>query len=114
VTREAVAAIALCLVTALAMVLMVESHRGEEVVVTTRTTTMSVVRSAGVPPADPAASPPPAEAAKEAQYIGNTNTHKFHRKGCHSLDRCVNCTAKFANREDAIAEGYRPCGNCRP
>jgi hypothetical protein len=51
--------------------------------------------------------------APAAQYSGNTNTHKFHRKGCRYYS-CPNCTAKFATREEAIRAGYRPCGTCDP
>lgn len=51
---------------------------------------------------------------KAAAYVGNTRSYKFHRAGCHSLVGCVNCTAKFATREEAIAAGYRACGICTP
>ncbi len=49
-------------------------------------------------------------------YVLNLNTKKFHRPDCRSvaeiaqsnrLDR--NCT-----REELLALGYEPCGNCRP
>ena len=62
----------------------------------------------------PVASPPETTTVKtEPAYRGNTNTHKFHKRGCRYYD-CTNCTAEFTTREDAIAAGYRPCGICRP
>jgi len=48
-----------------------------------------------------------------ASYVGNVNTHKFHRLTCRHAN-CVNCTSKFRTREEAIASGYRPCGICDP
>jgi len=62
-----------------------------------------------------ATSSPAAPAATEASasYVGNTNTHKFHRNTCRYAG-CPNCTARFATREEAIAAGYRPCGICDP
>jgi len=48
-----------------------------------------------------------------ASYVGNTNSHRFHRNSCTYAD-CRNCTAKFTTREEAIAAGYRPCGTCNP
>jgi hypothetical protein len=112
VTRETVAAIALCLVTAMAVVAMVESHRHEEVVICTTPTTVvqSLPRSAGVPPADPAASSLP---AAKANYVGNINSKKFHRLSCRYAS-CTNCKAKFATRQEAIDAGFDPCGTCDP
>jgi hypothetical protein len=46
-------------------------------------------------------------------YVGNTNTHKFHRASCHYAG-CTNCTSTFATREEAVAAGFRPCGICTP
>ncbi|HUR81759.1 MAG TPA: Ada metal-binding domain-containing protein [Thermoanaerobaculia bacterium] len=52
-------------------------------------------------------------AANDAPYRGNTKTYKFHRATCRYYS-CANCTARFKTREEAIAEGYRPCGVCDP
>ena len=52
-------------------------------------------------------------AADDDNYVGNTNTYKFHRMSCR-YSGCKNCTAKFKTREEAIAAGYRPCGICEP
>lgn len=59
--------------------------------------------------------PPSASATKTtaASYVGNTNTHKFHRNTCRYAG-CPNCTARYGTREEAIAAGYRPCGICDP
>ena len=47
------------------------------------------------------------------QYVGNTNTHKFHALTCRYAG-CPNCVAKFSTRQEAIDAGFRPCGNCDP
>lgn len=46
-------------------------------------------------------------------YRGNVKSHVFHEPGCRFYN-CKNCTAAFSSRSDAIAKGYRPCGECRP
>ena len=74
----------------------------------------AVVAGVSPPPyASPTGEEPRAEKKAEAAYRGNTETHKFHRKGCRYYS-CTNCTAKFRTRDEAIAEGYRPCGTCLP
>jgi methylphosphotriester-DNA--protein-cysteine methyltransferase len=55
----------------------------------------------------------PRKSSKTAPYVGNTNTHKFHRTSCRYAS-CANCTAKFKSREEAIAAGYVPGGCCNP
>ncbi len=47
------------------------------------------------------------------QYIGNKNSKVFHRLSCKSLPALKN-RVYFYTREEAIAAGYRPCGNCKP
>jgi hypothetical protein len=49
----------------------------------------------------------------DAQYFGNTSSHKFHRASCKYAG-CANCTAKFKTREEAIKAGYVPGGCCNP
>ena len=51
-----------------------------------------------------------------AVYIANKNTKKFHYPSCRSVSsmkeqnkEILNCT-----RDEAIARGYSPCGNCEP
>lgn len=46
-------------------------------------------------------------------YIGNTNSKKFHRPTCQSLPAEQN-RIYFPDRATAVAEGYDPCGNCKP
>lgn len=49
----------------------------------------------------------------KAAYVGNTNSHKFHRNSCRYAG-CTNCTAKFSSRDEAIKAGYAPGGCCKP
>ena len=49
----------------------------------------------------------------QAPYSGNILTRTFHREGCRYHD-CLSCTARFATPEDAVAQGYKPCGVCKP
>jgi methylphosphotriester-DNA--protein-cysteine methyltransferase len=53
------------------------------------------------------------EVRSDAAFVGNTNTHRFHRNTCRYAG-CANCTAKFQTREEAIAAGFRPGGCCDP
>ncbi|MGE5392054.1 MAG: MBL fold metallo-hydrolase [Deltaproteobacteria bacterium] len=46
-------------------------------------------------------------------YIGNRNSHKFHRPDCTSLPKEANRII-FNSREMAIKVGYEPCGRCLP
>ena len=51
----------------------------------------------------------------EAVYIGNRNSMKFHYPDCPSVaDMAEHNKVPLASREDAIALGYKPCGNCKP
>lgn len=49
----------------------------------------------------------------EISYIGNVNSKKFHRTTCSSLPEEQN-QVYFTDRAQAVAEGYSPCGNCKP
>lgn len=51
--------------------------------------------------------------ASTGPYHGNTKSGVFHRPGCQHYN-CKNCVAVFSTRDEAVANGYRPCGNCRP
>lgn len=46
-------------------------------------------------------------------YIGNANTHKFHKPTCSYLPAESNQVI-FETREEAIEAGYVPCGRCHP
>lgn len=57
-----------------------------------------------------------AEAEQMAEagiYIGNVNSHKFHESTCKTLPKEEN-RIYFNSREEAIDEGFDPCGNCDP
>ncbi len=52
----------------------------------------------------------------ETIYVLNTNTKKFHSPDCASADKISdeNREETSKSREELIAEGYSPCGNCKP
>jgi DNA-entry nuclease len=49
-------------------------------------------------------------------YILNTNTHKFHLLECSSVQetKAANKQSITATRNEVIAQGYEPCGRCKP
>lgn len=52
---------------------------------------------------------------KENSYIGNSNTMKFHRPSCTSVDTIkAGNMVMFTSRSKAVKAGYEPCGRCRP
>lgn len=59
---------------------------------------------------------PQAEPSEERTYVLNTNTKKFHYPECSSVDRMSEKNKRVVTdtREDVIAQGYGPCGNCNP
>jgi micrococcal nuclease len=48
-----------------------------------------------------------------APLHGNTKSKVFHRKGCRYYN-CKNCTVRFSSSENAVNEGFKPCGICKP
>lgn len=46
-------------------------------------------------------------------FHGNISSHVFHRPSCRYYN-CSNCIQPFKSRKDAIQEGYKPCGICKP
>lgn len=54
--------------------------------------------------------------AFERGYVLNTNSMKFHYPSCSSVARMAEHNTEYVNttREDLIAQGYAPCGNCEP
>ncbi len=46
-------------------------------------------------------------------YIGNRNSQIFHRPTCANLPAESN-RVYFDSRAQAVAEGYTPCGGCKP
>lgn len=50
-----------------------------------------------------------------AAYIGNSNTGKFHKRSCPSVNKMSpHNMVGFSSRNDAIGQGYSPCGRCHP
>ena len=56
------------------------------------------------------------ESTNEQTYILNTNTKKFHYPDCKSVKQMKdkNKQEYFGTRDNVIAMGYAPCGNCNP
>lgn len=54
--------------------------------------------------------------ASQADYILNTNTKKFHYPTCSSVNDMKEKNKKefFGTRDEAISNGYSPCGRCKP
>lgn len=52
----------------------------------------------------------------QADYILNTNTKKFHYPTCSSVKdmKDKNKQEFFGTRDEAISNGYSPCGRCKP
>ena len=71
-------------------------------------------RSTGAPTA-----PEPTSAVEEpagTAYILNKNTKKFHYPSCSSVKKMKesNKLSYTGTRDEVIAMGYKPCGNCHP
>ncbi|MDE7042021.1 MAG: hypothetical protein K2P10_04435, partial [Oscillospiraceae bacterium] len=60
--------------------------------------------------------PQPAEDPQAITYVLNTNTKKFHKPACRSVGQIKpsNRDESTGTREDVLALGYKPCGNCKP
>lgn len=54
--------------------------------------------------------------AKDATYIINTNSNKFHKPDCGSVKQMSENNTEYTkeSRENLIKEGYSPCGSCNP
>ena len=50
------------------------------------------------------------------EYVINTNTGKFHRTDCSSVEdiKPENKKEYTGSREELTKQGYEPCGRCRP
>ena len=53
---------------------------------------------------------------EEMHYVLNLSSRKFHLPDCASVDtiREENRQDYTGTREDLIAQGYTPCGSCKP
>ena len=54
--------------------------------------------------------------AASTTYVLNTNTKKFHRPQCSSVDQMKekNRQDSTKSREELVEEGYTPCKRCNP
>ena len=66
--------------------------------------------------AQPSPAAPTAEPAPTAAYVLNTNTRKFHRPDCASVQdmKPKNRQDFSGTRDEAMAQGYVPCKRCNP
>ncbi len=56
------------------------------------------------------------ETKSEVMYVLNTNSKKFHHISCSSVSKMKESNKAFSekSRDELIADGYLPCGNCKP
>jgi len=51
----------------------------------------------------------------DCPYVGNKNTRVLHHAWCSSVAQMKPTNRVcFATKEEALAQGYRPCKNCKP
>lgn len=57
-----------------------------------------------------------AQEGKGMEYVLNNGANKFHDPDCESVDtiKPQNLGSFFGTREELLARGYSPCGNCKP
>ncbi len=70
-----------------------------------------------IPAEDPEAEPEQSRVIPgTVTYVLNKNTHKFHLPGCKSVSqmKAKNRQDVDWSRDEVIAAGYSPCGNCHP
>ncbi len=52
---------------------------------------------------------------EEIAYVGNSHTLRFHNPDCPSvIEMKPENRVTFSTREEAIEQGYQPCGRCNP
>lgn len=56
---------------------------------------------------------PPVVSSTATTYHGNQRSHVFHHPRCKDY-HCPNCIIELSSREEALRQGFRPCGVCRP
>ncbi len=58
----------------------------------------------------------PEQQNTEANYVLNTSTKKFHYPSCKDVKKIKpsNYSTSSASRDDIVAQGYSPCGHCKP
>lgn len=54
--------------------------------------------------------------SSESRYVINANTKKFHRESCSSVTQMQEENKEYSNLtpQELEAQGYEPCGNCKP
>lgn len=59
---------------------------------------------------------PDTDKPEKTQYVLNTNSKKFHYPSCSSVKKisAANYAETNSTRDALIADGYDPCGNCKP
>ena len=64
----------------------------------------------------PTANPPTDTQTNGNTYVLNTNTKKFHYPACSSVSKIkpANREDVLSSRDNLLAEGFSPCGNCKP
>lgn len=55
----------------------------------------------------------PFSTAFATEYLGNPRSMKFHYTDCRTIKHPENFVT-IESRDEAIAEGYVPCGVCNP
>ena len=80
-----------------------------------KTLTFTTNKGTGQPtnPTESEKTPSDSNAATEYGYIGNLNTKKFHLPTCSHVPQEQN-RIYFITREEAVGNGYDPCGTCKP
>ena len=55
-------------------------------------------------------------ASSGTDYVLNTNTNRFHYPSCSSVSdmKSENTSYFTGSRDEVIAQGYKPCGRCKP
>ena len=58
----------------------------------------------------------PSSSESTTMYVVNLSSEKFHEADCGSAEKLDddNRMEFFGSREDLIAQGYEPCGSCKP
>ena len=67
-------------------------------------------------PASDRSAPSETPAPKQYEYVLNTSSKKFHYPSCKSVKDMKDSNRKdfTGTRDEVIAMGYDPCGNCHP
>ncbi len=67
-------------------------------------------------PPSPEASDGSSQAEGEETYVLNVNSHRFHRPDCSGVASISHNNRRdhTGTREALIAQGYTPCGSCKP